>query len=95
MASSISCVRARESDRSLLMDHLDARLAGKKPKFPLPIRRFRKLQVVWEGSSKLHLDDKLWPRKKGESKQRREIEITVRPSALVILQPGRAEQKLA
>jgi diacylglycerol kinase family enzyme len=88
-------VCARESDRSLLMDHLDARLAGKKPKFPLPIRRFRKLQVVWEGSSKLHLDDKLWPRKKQESKQRREIEITVRPSALVILQPGRAEQKLA
>src|SRR6266704_694097 len=82
-------VCARESDRSLLMDHLDARLAGKKPKFPLPIRQFRKLQVVWEGSSKLHLDDKLWPRKKHESRQRRKIEITVRPSALVILQPGR------
>jgi hypothetical protein len=54
-------------------DHLDARLAGKKPKFPLPIRRFRKLQVVWEGSSKLHLDDKLWPRKKQESRQRKEL----------------------
>ena len=36
-----------------------------------------------------------WPRKKQESRQRREIEITVRPSALVILQPGRAEQELA
>ena len=60
--------RVRARKRSLLlMDHLDARLAGKKPKFPLPIRRFRKLQVVWEGSSKLHLDDKLWPRKKQES----------------------------
>ena len=82
-------VCARESDRFVLMDHLDARLAGKKPKFPLPIRRFRKLQVVWEGSSKLHLDDELWPRKKQQSKQRREIEITVRPSALVILRPGR------
>ena len=82
-------VGARESDRSLLMDHLDARLAGKKPKFPLPIRRFRKLQVVWQGSAKLHLDDKLWPRKKRESKHRREIEVTVRPSALVVLRPGR------
>ncbi|PYI49555.1 MAG: hypothetical protein DMF11_00770, partial [Verrucomicrobia bacterium] len=82
-------VGARESDRSLLMDHLDARLAGKKPKFPLPIRRFRKLQVVWQGSAKLHLDDKLWPRKKRESKHRREIEVTVRPSALVVLLPGR------
>jgi diacylglycerol kinase (ATP) len=82
-------VCARESDRSILMDHLDARLAGKKPKFPLPIRRFRKLHVVWKRSSKLHLDDKLWPRKKQESKPRREIEITVRPSALVILRPGK------
>ena len=82
-------VCARESDRSLLMDHLDARLAGKKPKFPLPIRRFCKLQVIWEGSSKLHLDDKVWPRKKQGSKQHREIELAVRPSALVILRPGR------
>src|SRR6266480_4779130 len=82
-------VFARESDRFVLMDHLDARLAGKKPKFPLPIRRFRKLQVVWVGSSKPHLDDELWSRKKQQSKQRREIEITVRPSALVILRPGR------
>jgi diacylglycerol kinase (ATP) len=84
-------VCARESACSLLMDHLDARLAGKRSKFPLPIRRFRRLQVVWEGSSKLHLDDKLWPRKKQESKQRRKIDITVRPSALVILRPGRKD----
>ena len=88
-------VCVRESDRSRLMDHLDARLAGKKPKFPLPIRRFRKLQVVWEGPSKLHLDGKLWPPKKQGSRKRRKIEITVRPSALVILQPGRAHQKFA
>ena len=86
-------VCVRENDRSLLTDHLDARLAGKKPKFPLPIRRFRKLQVLREAASKLHLDGKLWPRKKPESKQRREIEITVRPSALVILRPGRTERK--
>src|SRR5438552_18350422 len=82
-------VCARESDRSVLMDHLDARLAGEKPKFPLPIRRLRKLQVVWQGSAKLHLDDKLWPRKKREAKHRREIEVTVRQSALVVLLPGR------
>ena len=86
-------VCVRESDRSLLMDHLVERLAGKKPKFPLPMRRFRNLQVLCKGSSKLHLDDKPWPRKKEALKQRREIEVTVRPSALVILQPGRSEQK--
>src|SRR5438045_5378865 len=54
-------VCARESDRFVLMDHLDARLAGKKPKFPLPIRRFRKLQVVWLGPP-LHVDDERCPR---------------------------------
>ena len=79
-------VCARERDRSLLMDHLDARLAGKKHEFPLPIRRFRQLRIFWEGST-LHFDDELWPRKKQMPKVGSEIEITVKPSALVILQP--------
>jgi diacylglycerol kinase family enzyme len=80
-------VCAREADRSLLIDHLNARLAEKKHKFPLPIRRFRQLRLVWNGST-LHLDDEPWPRKKQKSKNPSEIEITVKPSALVILQPA-------
>jgi diacylglycerol kinase (ATP) len=80
-------VCAREADRSLVMDHLEARLAEKKHKFPLPIRRFRQLRIIWEGST-LHLDDEPWPRKKQEVKSPSEIEITVKPSALVILQPA-------
>src|SRR4030095_3315133 len=36
---------ARETDRSLLLDHLNARLAEKKHKFPLPTRRFRYLRL--------------------------------------------------
>ena len=80
-------VCAREADRSLLMDHLEARLAEKKHKFPLPIRRFRRLRIIWEGST-LHLDDEPWPRKKQKVKSPGEIEITVKPSALVILQPA-------
>jgi diacylglycerol kinase (ATP) len=79
-------VCAREVDRSLLMDHLDARLAGKKHKFPLPIRRFRQLRIVWRGST-LHFDDEPWPRQKQKLKSPSKIEITVKPSALVILQP--------
>jgi len=80
-------VCAREADRSLLMDHLEARLAEKKHKFPLPIRKFRQLRIIWEGST-LHLDDERWPRKKQKPQSPSEIEITVKPSALVILQPA-------
>jgi diacylglycerol kinase (ATP) len=80
-------VCAREADRLLLIDHLNARLAEKKHKFPLPIRRFRQLRLVWNGST-LHLDDEPWPRKKQKPKNPSEIQITVKPSALVILQPA-------
>jgi diacylglycerol kinase family enzyme len=75
-----------EEDRSLFMEYLDARLAGGRNKFPLPLRRFRQLKFVWENST-LHFDDKLWPRKNQNVKSPSEIEITVKPSALLILQP--------
>ena len=90
----LDLVCAREEDRSLLMQYLDARLAGQSVKFPLPLRRFRKLNIVWENAT-LHFDDKVWPRKNQKTRSSSDIEITVKPSALVILQPGRAEHKLA
>jgi hypothetical protein len=74
------------------MEYLDARLAGRRAKFPLPLRRFRELKIVWENSM-LHFDDKVWPRKKQKAKSPSDIEITVKP--LVILQPARAEHKSA
>jgi diacylglycerol kinase family enzyme len=80
-------VCAREADRSLLMDHLTARLAEKKHKFPLPIRKFHRLRIVLRGST-LHLDDEPWPRKRQKLKSPNKIEIRVKPSALVILQPA-------
>jgi diacylglycerol kinase (ATP) len=83
-------VCAREADRSLLMDHLEARLAEKKHKFPLPIRRFRQLRIVSRGST-LHVDDEAWPHKKQKLKSPIQIEITAKPSALVILQPAARE----
>jgi len=43
----------------------------------------------------LHLDSKVWPRKNQETKSLSEIEITVKPSALVILEPQRAHQTSA
>ena len=77
-------VCARAADRALLREHFDARVAGKKSKSPLPTRRFRKLRIVWKGAT-IHLDDELWPKKK-KKKSSGEIKITVKPSALIILQ---------
>jgi diacylglycerol kinase (ATP) len=82
-------VCARQADYALLLEHLDARVAGKKSKSPLPARRFRELRFVWKGST-LHLDDKLWPEKEQSEKSSNEIKITVKPSPLIILQPAAA-----
>jgi len=79
-------VCARAADRALLMEHFDARVAGKKSKSPLPTRRFRELRIAWKGST-IHFDDKLWRNKKKNKKSFEEIKITVKPSALIILQP--------
>jgi diacylglycerol kinase family enzyme len=77
----------RENDRLALTRHLDARLAGKESKFPLTSQRFRKLKTVWD-KSPFHLDDKPWPKKKQEPENPSEIELTVKPAALRILQPA-------
>jgi diacylglycerol kinase (ATP) len=80
-------VCVREEDRALLLEHLDSRLAGKKSKFPLPTRTFRKLKIAVKRTP-VHLDDKLWPRQKKKAPKRFELKITVKPAALLILQPG-------
>jgi len=80
---------ARPADRALLAKHFDARVAGRKSNSPLPARKFRELRVVWNDST-LHLDDKLWPDKKQSQKSSSEIKITVKHSALIILQPAPA-----
>src|SRR5262249_14801514 len=67
-------------------NNLDAWLAGRKRKFPLPLSRFRKLTVAGN-NSRLHFDGKIWPRRKPKARRPGKIEITVKPSALVILQP--------
>ena len=81
-------VCVREEDRSLFVEYLDGRVAGRKAKFPLPLRRFGESKILWENST-LHFDDKVWPDKKQEVKSPSDIEITVKPSALVILQQAK------
>jgi diacylglycerol kinase (ATP) len=78
-------VCARVADRAVLMEHFDARVAGKKSKSPLPTRRFRELRITWKGST-IHLDDELWRDKNKKSSD--EIKITVKPSALIVLHPA-------
>ena len=85
-------VDAREEDRSLFITYLDFWLAGRRKKFPLQISRFRQLKVVSKNPM-LHLDGKSWPDKKRKRKGPTTIDVTVKPSALVILQPARANKK--
>jgi diacylglycerol kinase (ATP) len=85
-------VCARAADRALLMEHFDARAAGKKSKSPLPTRRFRELRIAWKGST-IHLDDELLRDKKRQRNSSNKI--TVKPSALIILQPAVSAKNLA
>jgi diacylglycerol kinase family enzyme len=80
-------VGVRPDDRGTLMEHFEARVTGKKSKSALPAQRFKKLQISWKGPT-LHLDDKLWPETKQRAKATGEIKITVKPAALIILQPS-------
>ena len=84
-------VCAREADRSLLIDHLGARLAEKKHKFPLPIRRFRRLRIVWRGAT-LRLDDEPWS-KQQKPKGPSGIEITVNHPRWSLCKPARARER--
>jgi diacylglycerol kinase (ATP) len=81
-----------ERDRTLLSKYLDARLAEQKTKFPLPIRRFRELKIITKKAT-IHLDDEFWPRKKQKPKSPAEIKVTVKPSALIILQIPRHKKR--
>jgi diacylglycerol kinase family enzyme len=85
-------VDAREEDRSLFITYLDAWLSGQRKKFPLPISRFRELKALSKNPT-LHLDGKSWPSRKGKRKSPIKVEITVKPSALVILQPAALHKK--
>jgi diacylglycerol kinase family enzyme len=81
-----------ERDRSVLSKYLDARLAEKKTEFPLPVCRFRELRIVSKKPT-IHLDDGFWPRKEQKLKSPAQIKITVKPSALVILQIPRHKKR--
>jgi diacylglycerol kinase (ATP) len=80
-------VAVREKERPLFTKYLDARLAGKKIRFPSRVRKFRELQISRPGAT-MHFDGKVWPTKGHKPKSHSPIEITVRPAALMIWQPA-------
>jgi diacylglycerol kinase (ATP) len=81
-------VSVREEERFHLHAYLDEWLAGRRKKFPFRISRCRKIRIT-SNNSTLRLDGKIWPHKKRKSKKAHKIDIAVKPSALVILQPAR------
>jgi diacylglycerol kinase (ATP) len=85
-------VAAREEDRALLLRYLQARIAGKKPAFPLPVRRFKTMRLRWK-KSPLHFDDQVWPRKGRKKSGRLEAEISVCDSALRIWKTATTKRK--
>ena len=81
-------VSVREEERPLLQTYLEQWLAGRREKFPFPTSRSRKIRIVSKNSA-LRLDGKIWPDKKPKRKGPSKINITVKPSALIILEPAR------
>lgn len=76
-------VSVREADRPLLLEHLEARLAGKERKFTLPTKRFKRMRISWKKSA-LHFDDEIWPTEKEDHPLPCEIKLSVKASALRI-----------
>jgi diacylglycerol kinase (ATP) len=76
-------VGAREKDRALLLDYFDARVAGKRRKFPLRAKRFTKMRLRWK-KWPLHFDDELWPAEDEMPPKQCEIQLIVKNSALRI-----------
>ena len=78
-------VAVRENERRDFTKHVDAHLAGRKTRVPLPARKFRELKIT-SPSSAMHLDGEPGPGKKKNGKARGKVEITVKRAALLIWQ---------
>jgi diacylglycerol kinase (ATP) len=78
-------VTASKGERSPFIEYLGSWLAGRRKKFPLRVSRCRKIKVAAKNSG-VHIDGKIWPKRKGKSKRSYKIDITVKPSALTVLQ---------
>jgi diacylglycerol kinase (ATP) len=86
-------VAVREHDRKVFIKHVDAHLAGRKERVPLPPRKFRELKIT-SPLGEMHLDGESWPRKKKkDGKTGDRVEITVKRAALLIWQARRQDRR--
>src|SRR6266566_3016762 len=72
---------AKTNDGSF--DYVDARVAGKRRKFPLRPKRLTKMRLRWT-KWPLHFDDELWPAEDEKPPKQCEIELIVKNAALRI-----------
>jgi len=86
-------VAVREHERQVFIKHVDAHLAGRKERVPLPPLKFRELKITSPPGG-THLDGEPWPReKKNNTKVRGRVEITVKRAALLIWQSQRRRSR--
>ena len=77
-------VGVRETDRAVLLKYLQARIAGKKPKPPLLVRRFKQMRARSK-QARLHFDDEPWPengKRKGKRSDNRANRLRFRAANL-------------
>jgi diacylglycerol kinase (ATP) len=80
-------VGVHEHERNVFIKHVEAHLAGRKQRMPLPPRKFRELKIMSLAGA-MHLDGEPWPaNKKNNRKASGKVEITIKRAALLIWQP--------
>ena len=77
-------VAVRENERRDFVKHVDAHLAERKVRDPLPPRKFRELKII-SSPGAMHLDGEPWSNK-SNGKPRDKVEIAVKRAALLVWQ---------
>lgn len=83
----LELILVREEERDTLMDYLGRRLQSKhEVPFGLTVLPFRNLKIACR-KTPFHIDSDLWPEKGTKPSRATRVEISVKPSALMISRP--------
>ncbi len=83
----LELILVRGEERDALMDYLGRRLQSRhEVSFGLPALRFRNLKIAFR-KTPFRIDSGLWPEKGTKSGRSTRVEISVKPSALIISRP--------
>lgn len=84
----LDVVLVTEDERARLVEYLNHWQDNRERLATLPTRRGRRLQIEWTGYE-LHIDDKLYPRKKDDpEKMVGIVEASIKTAAVELLVPG-------